>query len=214
MANYAQPLAICKELLSLVKDFIASQKVRIFTNDLPFMNDFDSEIFSHYYWFETVERLKISAGVLYNKLLERYDHPKRPENPSEWRKRQLAVFQSYMMLLGFSLENLIKAVSIKSYTSQSGSVSDFKDLQNNVWQVKNAHDLLAIADKCRFNLTDDEKNLLERHTEFLVWAGRYHIPKDKLRYDEALSNQKLQLRPNDHILIDKIFAKAKQFLDN
>jgi hypothetical protein len=83
------------------------------------MSDFDSEMFSHYYWFDTAERLKISAEVLFDKLSDLYDRKKRPENLFQWRKQQLAVFQSYMMLLGFSLENLIKAVSIKSYTSQN-----------------------------------------------------------------------------------------------
>jgi hypothetical protein len=171
-------------------------------------------MFSHYYWFDTAERLKISSDVLFDKLCELYDRTKRPEDLFEWRKQQLAVFQSYMMLLGFSLENLIKAVSIKSYTSQNKSISDFRNLQNNVWQVKNGHDLLTIADNCSFILTTDEKDLIERHTEFLVWAGRYHIPKDKIKYDEAFGEQKLRRKKGDHILIESLFSKAKQFLDN
>ncbi len=73
------------------------------------MSDFDSEMFSHYYWFDTAEKLKISADVLFDKLSELYDRTKRPEDLFEWRKQQLAVFQSYMMLLGFSLENLISS---------------------------------------------------------------------------------------------------------
>jgi len=178
------------------------------------MSDFDSEMFSHYYWFDNAERLKISADVLFDKLSDLYDRQKRPENLFEWRKQQLAVFQSYMMLLGFSLENLIKAVSIKSYTSQNNSISDFKNLQNNVWQAKNAHDLLTIAENCNFILTNEERDLIERHTEFLVWAGRYHIPKDKMKYDQAFSQQKLRRKKGDHVLIESIFSKAKQYLDN
>ena len=178
------------------------------------MSDFNSEMFPHYYWFDTAERLKISAEVLFDKLSDLYDRKKRPENLFEWRKQQLAIFQSYMMLLGFSLENLIKAISIKSYTSQDKIIIDFKNLQNNVWQVKNAHDLLTIAEKCDFILSDDEKNLIERHTEFLVWAGRYHIPKDKLKYDEAFGQQKLRRKKGDHLLIESIFSKGKRYLDN
>lgn len=178
------------------------------------MSNFDSEMFSYYYWFDTAERLKISADILFDKLSDLYSRINRSENIFEWRKQQLAVFQSYMMLLGFSLENLIKAVSIKFYTSQNKLVSDFKNLQNDVWQVKSAHDLLTIADNCNFNLTDNEKNLIKRHTEFLIWAGRYHIPKTKLKYDEAFDQQKLRRKQGDHILIESVFKKAKQFLDN
>ena len=178
------------------------------------MSDFDSEMFSHYYWFDTAERLKISAEVLFDKLSDLYNRQKRPENLFEWRKQQLAVFQSYMMLLGFSLENLIKAVSIKSYTSQNKTIIDFKNLQSNVWQVKNAHDLLTIAENCGFILSDDEKDLIKRHMEFLVWAGRYHIPKDKLKYDEAFGQQKLRRKKGDHHLIESIFFKGRQYLDN
>ena len=126
----------------------------------------------------------------------------------------MAVFQSYMMLLGFSLENLIKAVSIKSYTSQNKSVIDFRNLQNDVWQVNNAHDLLVIAEKCNFILTGNEKDLVARHAEFLIWAGRYHIPKDKLKYDEAFGQQKLRRKKGDHILIESIFLKGKQYLNS
>lgn len=179
---------------------------------LPFMSDFESEMFSHYYWFETAERLKISAEVLYDKLSDLYDREQIPENLMEWRKQQLAVFQSHMMLLGFSLENLVKAVSVKTYTSKNGLVTDFKSLQNQVWQVKNAHDLLSIAENCNFELTDNEKDLIERHTEFLVWAGRYHLPKNKLKYDEVFEQGKLRRKQGDHNLIESVFSKAKRFL--
>ena len=73
------------------------------------MRDFDSEMFSHYYWFETAERFKISSEVLFDKLSELYDRTKRPEDLFEWRKQQLAVFQSFMMLPGFLS---IKAVCV------------------------------------------------------------------------------------------------------
>ncbi|MGV8878258.1 MAG: hypothetical protein ACOH2A_04420 [Sphingobacteriaceae bacterium] len=143
-----------------------------------------------------------------------YDRKKRPDSLFEWRKQQLAIFQSYMMLLGYSLENLIKAISIKSYTSHKNIIIDFNDLRDNVWQVKNPHDLLTIAEKCDFILSDHEKNLIERHTEFLLWAGRYHIPKDKLKYDNAFDQQKLRRKKGDHLLIESIFSKGKKYLEN
>jgi|SRR5690606_16118053 len=178
------------------------------------MSSFNSEIFSHYYWLDTAERLKFSANVLFDKLSELYDQKNEQENGFVRRKQQLAVFQSYMMLLGFSLENLIKAVSIKSYLTQNSSIIDFKNLNNDVWQVRNGHDLLTIAENCNFILTTDEKDLIERHTEFLVWAGRYHIPKEKSKYDEAFGEQKLRRKKGDHILVESVFLKAKQFLGN
>ena len=174
---------------------------------------YDPEMFSHYYWYDTAKRLKFSAAVLYAKLSELFDPENEIIDIQEFRSNQLAIFQSHMMLLGFALENLVKAVSIKKYTEQGNMILSFEDLQKKVWKVNNAHDIAAIAKSCNFNLTADESNLLDRHTEFVMWAGRYHIPKIRSAYDDAFENGKLRRRLGDHITADGIFGKAKTLLE-
>ena len=145
------------------------------------MTTYDSEIFSHYYWFETASRLQYSSEVLLDKLIELYNRKRnrKLDNLSELRTKQLALFQAHMLLAGYALENLIKAVSIKSYTQQNKTISNFENLKKQVWQVNDTHNLIVIADNSNFKLTDDEKDLIKRHIEFIVWAGKYHIPKKK-----------------------------------
>jgi hypothetical protein len=173
---------------------------------------FDSELYSHYYWHDTAKKLKYSSEVLSEKLSDIMSRENERSDIQEFHMNQLALFQSHMMLIGFALENLIKAVSIKQYTSQGNSITSFEELQKKVWKAKNSHDISEIAQNCNFLLTDDESDLLDRHTEFVIWAGRYHIPKSKSVYDDAFENSKLRRKIGDHLIIDRIFEKAKPLL--
>jgi hypothetical protein len=64
---------------------------------------YDSEMFSHYYWYDTAQRLKYSSDVLYEKLSVLDDRQMKMEDMQEVHKNRLAIFQSHMMLLGFAV---------------------------------------------------------------------------------------------------------------
>jgi hypothetical protein len=179
----------------------------------PSFMSYDSELFSHYYWHDTAKKIKYASEVLYERLDDMMSREHEIEDIDEFHFNQLALLESHMMLMGFALENLIKALSIKKYTSQGSSITAFEDLPKKVWKVKNAHDISGIAKNCHFPLTEDEADLLDRHTEFVIWAGRYHIPKSKSGYDDAFGNGKLHRKIGDHLIIDSIFDKAKTLLE-
>jgi hypothetical protein len=152
---------------------------------------YNPEVFSPYYWHDNAKRHRYSAEVLYGKLCELYEY-KNFEKLQELNEKQSAIFQSYMMLIGFALENLIKAVAIKKYLSEGNQIFSFEDLQKKVWRVKNAHNISEIAKNCDFRTNEAELDLLNRYSEFVMWAGRYHIPKHKSNYDKAFEDSKLR----------------------
>src|SRR5205085_1848679 len=70
------------------------------------------------------------------------------------------------MLAGFAVEVLMKARLV-----HRGNALDSKG----VFRLR-THDLLQLAADTSFKVSDDEARLLERLTEYAVWAGRYPIP--------------------------------------
>ena len=169
--------------------------------------NYDPEIFSHPYWFNTAERLKYSAELLYSILADLMTNEER-QDEVDLRENQLALFDSYMMLMGFALENLIKGVSIKAYTSNGIVIDEYDQISKKVWKVKNGHDIIQIASLCHFSLNEEEHNLLQRCKTFAVWAGRYHLPKFKSEYDDAFANERLHTKPEDKQIIDNLFKRA------
>ena len=174
---------------------------------------YDPEVFSHYYWHDNAKRHRYSAEVLYEKLSELYEYEDF-ENLQELNEKRSAIFQSYMMLIGFALENLIKAVAIKNYLSKGNQIFSFEDLQKKVWRVKNAHNIGEIAKNCDFPSTEKELDLLNRYSEFVMWAGRYHIPKHKPDYDKAFGDSRLRRKIGDHLIIESIFSKSNTLLED
>jgi len=77
-----------------------------------------------------------------------------------------STFSSALMLAGFAIENMLKALLVTQRPAfdSSGNFS-FK-----------THDLLKLADDVGLNLSMDERILLERLEQFLTWAGRYPVP--------------------------------------
>ena len=106
-------------------------------NSHPSVNSmrYDPELFSHYYWHNSAKRLRYSADALNEKLAELIDHDINTDGIIDSKIKQLAIFESYMMLTGFALENLIKGVSIKTYSASGKQISDFEQLLKKVWKA-------------------------------------------------------------------------------
>lgn len=71
-----------------------------------------------------------------------------------------------LMLAGFSVENMLKAL----YVSQNPAFSS-----SGRFDVA-THNLRQLADNIALPLTKNERILLERLEHFLTWAGRYPVP--------------------------------------
>lgn len=72
-----------------------------------------------------------------------------------------------MMLGGFAIENLLKAIKV----SQGSQVFDDRGF----FTVK-THDVLELAVDAGVELDTAEEALLEKLEQFVIWAGRYPIP--------------------------------------
>jgi len=71
------------------------------------------------------------------------------------------------MLVGFAIENLIKGVIAK----EEGILKDRQVIK------ESHHDLLKLFKKIRFSLSPDEEKVVLVVKEYVMWAGRYPIPK-------------------------------------
>lgn len=94
---------------------------------------------------------------------EALDAPTRRDKPGKYLP---PIHSVAMMLAGFAIENLLKAIHISS--NPAFNASGKFDVAT--------HDLLKLADGIDLFLTEKEKVLLERLEQFLTWAGRYPVP--------------------------------------
>ena len=69
-----------------------------------------------------------------------------------------------MLLLGYALENLIKAYLIFRFLKEHTIPrhSDLEFLEKNVWGTKKSHDLILLSQNAKLKLTDAEKDLLKK----------------------------------------------------
>ena len=75
----------------------------------------------------------------------------------------------------------------------------------------------GIADKAReiiaSSYTSNEYKLLQRVEEYLFWAGRYPLPKKLKIYNNAEEKKLRSVCNNDPELIDALFEKLKNILE-
>jgi hypothetical protein len=150
-------------------------------------------------WLAQARRLRLSAEVIYPEWEKiRSDCQSAPGV----RERMLAYSQSFMLLTGFALENLLKGIlygrdsSNKLPTSHKG--------HGIVEMAKGATTLASTT------LTSDELNLLERLEIYLVWAGRYQLPMKPEVFYESQDN--VCITTKDPTVIEHLFDKLEGIL--
>lgn len=112
------------------------------------------------------------------------------------------MFPVYKLLLGLSFENLLKGIVVAQRGSGSSVGKVEKDLTTH-----HMEDLLDLADLSSVSISDDEKSLLIDLEQYVVWAGRYPLPK---RSEDLFA----QMDSSDHYrsrlaLWDRIFSYLK-----
>ncbi|MBI5021419.1 MAG: hypothetical protein HZB59_08290 [Ignavibacteriales bacterium] len=92
-----------------------------------------------------------------------------------------------MLLVGYAIENYAKAISVIHHprVTENGKLKRLK-----------RHDLLGLISEINFSLSSDEKELLERLEQFVLWAGRYPIPTDA----KTVSPTKRRMATNDWLI--------------
>ena len=118
---------------------------------------------SHFFWRDRALGLRHAAESLLEQL-RRVAFPENGED-DDARLRREGLENSFTLLTGLAMENLIKAVHVKQKTSQSIGLK---------W--KNGHDQVELA-KDIMPLSEVERELLASLSVFVLWAGRYPVPK-------------------------------------
>ncbi|QHV98729.1 hypothetical protein [Spirosoma endbachense] len=112
-----------------------------------------------------------------------------------------------MMLIGFSFENLIKAIPV----SRTPSKTTRRELAKDLWDKRKGHFLLHLIPN-DINLSDQERDLLNRLQTFTVWAGRYPLPMQSQHYH---SEEKLiSLKGNDDTTVQNLFFRLMSYVQD
>lgn len=127
-----------------------------------------SQLLDPVYWMSYAEDLFASAA-LFDGILKEYWDPK-----STKKKESEKYIKVHLMLLGFALENTLKALIVQD---QRHTIEAEFNTKGKLPQILRSHDLIRLAERARLSMSDDgTKEILERLTRHSVWAGRYPVP--------------------------------------
>ena len=133
----------------------------------------------HKPWIKYWERLKYSSEIL-KKNIEYVFESLNEANTSDIPKIK-ATIEAYMLLLGYSQENLIKGALMKKHFLEFGecSFNDLKEIKKNVWKNVDGHSLVKLTEVNEIiEIYKAERNVLTRLEEYIKWAGRYEYSQN------------------------------------
>lgn len=148
-------------------------------------------------WAIQARSLKVSAQLSLDQLIKaQYELP-----PGQERSDTLITFmQSYMLLVGYAIENIVKGLLIARLPEETKELPKY--LSDKIF----SHSILSLMPSDMV-LTKLERNLLTRLQAFTVWAGRYPMSTKPGEYHAAVSVNLLTMKKGDPILFNKLFFK-------
>jgi hypothetical protein len=90
--------------------------------------------------------------------------------------RDAFLFGPYMLLSGMAVENLLKAIHLQRHPEL---VQDGRIVPRAWPGAPHGHDLVALMREVSASLATEHRDLLTRLTTFVLWGGRYPVPKDE-----------------------------------
>jgi hypothetical protein len=111
------------------------------------------------YWHNKSHDLFISARTLWVAMQDN-------------KSLEVNCWPTYKMLMGLSFELLFKAHCV-------GAGINFADI----------HDLVKLARTANFTITKDENGILKVLSEYIIWDGKYPIPKKPQHLENHWKNQ-------------------------
>ena len=138
-------------------------------------------------WLDQAVLLKKTADLIYGQFLVDI-HDREPgwlivtsrstsdlENTSPY-----ALLGPYKLLLGLSMENLLKALLVRKHGT-------FKD----EWASgSSGHDIVALIKILKYSVTDPEVESLTELSAYVSWAGRYPAPKKSTDFGSVKLNER------------------------
>jgi hypothetical protein len=140
--------------------------------------NFERQAFWHIYWVSIANDLIKSAKLLEPNIQACWENLRaHDQNPS------VALIPNhykgpYFMLMGFAIENLLKAGIV--LRDSVALKSNFRKDQK-FPEILKDHNLTKLAKKAGIQLCTHEEDLLRRLTRHSIWAGRYPIPIEYLK---------------------------------
>ncbi|WP_173218117.1 hypothetical protein [Paenibacillus alba] len=152
----------------------------------------------HTIWLMNAKDLKNSADV----LLERIHEVNRriSEHEPVDLIEDTGVFKVYMLLAGLSLENVIKGLII----SRNPTIVTDEEVKFS----GSGHKLIELFRLVNISLNNDEIKFLELIEEFIMWAGRYSLPK-KSQYFQNRKSPNIPMIgiPRDSDMFNNLFSR-------
>lgn len=144
------------------------------------------------YWLQAAERHYFSSQILYDRLNELIIKHK------EWTDDEnisfLALMDSFFLLFGLAMENLLKGIII----SKRPIFKQKKDLVN-LYGFNYRHDIMLMLKKNFRSLNKNENELIARLQDYIKWMGKYPIPNENdLQKDFSHT---LQIKDNAELII-------------
>ena len=149
-------------------------------------------------WLETAEGLRLSAELSWSALRDIWDES---QTVAGVRERKLAYAASFMLLTAFAVENACRGIATLTkptgwrYLADRGS----------------GHDLTNTVPEF-VSVSDAERDLLRRLVTYMLWAGRYLIPKKAHHYVAANELRLRTVRTDDMAIADGLFGKLRTAL--
>jgi hypothetical protein len=141
---------------------------------------FDAGIQSPGVWIFSAIDLKTAAD-----RLNWQDSPVRDDEPS------LGLFSVYRMLIGMSLESLLKGI----IAAQGVNILDSKGKLSREFTSHKLSTLASKVDATQFVFSSEELRVLEATEPYVIWAGKYPFPKsyEDVTYIKTHSLKDLQI---------------------
>ncbi len=148
--------------------------------DLQYLIIYKEQVLTPSSWINQADELiqaskKIEPSIKkYWLTVSKYFDPKKGtyDPPPEFKPKRL-LQATYFMLLAYAIENYFKAIMIaESEATYKNEILRTGKLP----QALNNHDLLALARRTNFAVSNIDTSLLARLSRNSLWQGRYPVP--------------------------------------
>jgi hypothetical protein len=119
------------------------------------------------WWGLSDELMEVSKDVWASRLDNKYSDPLRTYMLGEMQTKERIAFA----ILGMSFENLFKGLIIHAHPEYVSGGRYSK-------KFPKSHVLEKLANQANTSLSRDEKQLLSKITEYVIWLAKYPVPLD------------------------------------
>lgn len=129
-------------------------------------------------WLLSSSRLQASANVIWREAAQAYDDFVTNDLPGAKTdaERRLGMYTaSHLLLAGYAVENAVKAIRVKQFAAagKQAVAKNHVHIDNEL----DTHDTVALTAAAGVALSRPQRALLERLQQYVMWSGRYPIPK-------------------------------------